>query len=412
MKSFILLLLTAILGLQTVYARDHSWAASWQASPQPVWDDSFAFPTGIPETIQDATFTQNVMISRGGTRLRLLVSNRYGTTPLVLNQTTVSRARQDGRKYDTPIVVLFGGQPTVSVAPGKSALSDPVNLVTDDLTSLQISHYVRALTPLMTFHWDGRQQANFRRGNQTKNQLTAFDNALHVTQARVFLSRIDTEGDNRRCAVAVLGDSITDGNGVPLDSNARLTDYMAIQLRHSGVAVINAGISGARLLKDKMGENAFARIAQDVFDAPGVNTVVIFIGINDISWPKTAFAPELPIPTLESLQTGYRRLAELVRQKGLRVIGVTLTPFRGALAGTPLDNYYDAEKDRLRMQVNAWMRQEKIFDELVDADVLLQDNNDPSKLESRYDSGDHLHPGPAGNEVLAKAISQRVGQCH
>ncbi len=408
MKLLNSLLLTSLFILHPVYAQDSSWLASWQASPQPVWDSSFAFPTDIPETVSDATFTQNVVISRGGKRLRLLVSNRYGKTPLVLNQTTISRARSQDNKDETPLVVRFGAKEVVSVPPGQSVASDPVNLATEDGASLQVSQYVQSQTPLTTFHWDGRQKAIFSRGNQTRTQKIEPNHILQETQARVFLTRIDVEGNSRHRAVAVLGDSITDGNGVPIDSNARLTDYMSKQLQESGLSVINAGISGARLLKDKMGENALARIQQDVFDAPGVKAVVIFMGINDISWPKTAFAPELPVPSLESLQLGYQKLVALAHQKGLRVIGVTLTPFHGALDGTPLANYYDTDKDRLRMQVNAWMRQEKVFDSLIDADVLLQDKVDPTKLDARYDSGDHLHPGPAGNEILARAISQRL----
>nr|WP_050981634.1 GDSL-type esterase/lipase family protein [Advenella kashmirensis] len=154
-----------------------------------------------------------------------------------------------------------------------------------------------------------------------------------------------------------------------------------------------------------------ARISHDVFDAPAVTTLVLFIGINDISWPGTAFAPTQPMPALSSLQEGYRKLAALAKSRGLRVIGVTLAPFRGALAGTPLDNYYDDDKNRLRLAVNAWIRDAGIFDAVVDADSLLQDRHDVTKLDARYDSGDHLHPGPGGNAVLAQAIAGQVRSC-
>lgn len=411
MKSTHYILLAGFLSLITFTAQARQWVASWQASPQPIWGQDFAFPTGIPQAIQDATFTQNVMISRGGKRLRLVISNRYGTAPLVVAQTTVSRKTGKQELTDAPKTVNFSGQAAVTIAPGQQAISDPLDMPVADLQQLQIAHYVKAKTALETFHWDGRQQAVFRQGNQTQKPMLAADPVLHRTQARVFLTRIDTESVSPTCAVAMLGDSITDGNGVPIDSNTRVTDYMADALHSARIAVINAGISGARLLGDKMGEHAMARISHDVFDAPAVTTLVLFIGINDISWPGTAFAPTQPMPALSSLQEGYRKLAALAKSRGLRVIGVTLAPFRGALAGTPLDNYYDDDKNHLRLAVNAWIRDAGIFDAVVDADSLLQDRHDVTKLDARYDSGDHLHPGPGGNAVLAQAIAGQVRSC-
>ncbi|AHG65080.1 putative lipolytic enzyme [Advenella mimigardefordensis DPN7] len=405
------LLLTACLSLNAFTVQARQWVASWQASPQPVWTQDFAFPTGIPQMIQDTTFIQNVMISRGGERLRLVLSNRYGTSPLTVEQTTVSRRKGPAGWMGTPTTITFNGRPAVTIAPGQQLVSDPLNMPVADLQQLQIAHYVNAQTALETFHWDGRQQAVFSKGNQTQSPMSAAKNLLQRTQARVFLSRIDTESATSGCAVAVLGDSITDGNGVPIDSNTRVTDYMADRLRASSMGVINAGISGARLLGDKMGEHALARLPQDVIDAPGVTTLVLFIGINDISWPGTAFAPKQSMPGLGSLQTEYRKVVAFAKSKGLRVIGVTLTPFRGALAGTPLDNYYNDQKDHLRVAVNAWIRGAGVFDAVIDADRLLQDPQDITKLDARYDSGDHLHPGPAGNAVLAQAIAGQIRAC-
>jgi len=411
LKSGFYMLLTAFLSMNAFAVQARQWVASWQASPQPVWTQEFAFPTGIPQTIQDTTFIQNVMISRGGERLRLVLSNRYGTSPLTVEQTTVSRRKGPAGLMDTPTTITFSGRSAVTIAPGQQRISDPLNMPVADLQQLQIAHYVKAQAALDTFHWDGRQQAVFSRGNQTQSPMSEAKDLLQRTQARVFLTRIDTESASPACAVAVLGDSITDGNGVPIDSNTRVTDYLADKLRSAGMGVINAGISGARLLGDKMGEHALARLPQDVIDAPGVTTLVVFIGINDISWPGTAFAPNQSMPALGSLQTEYRKVVAFAKSKGLRVIGMTLTPFRDALAGTPLDDYYNNQKNRLRMEVNAWIRGAGLFDAVIDADKLLQDAQDIAKLDVRYDSGDHLHPGPAGNAVLAQAIAGQIRGC-
>ena len=92
------------------------------------------------------------------------------------------------------------------------------------------------------------------------------------------------------------------------------------------------------------------------------------------------------------------------RSHGLRVIGATLPPFEGALPGTPLDDYYQADKDDLRRQVNAWIRLGGAFDAVIDFDAVLRDGTHPSRMAARFDSGDRLHPGDEGNRAMADAV--------
>ncbi|MCS8642474.1 GDSL-type esterase/lipase family protein, partial [Pseudomonas aeruginosa] len=132
------------------------------------------------------------------------------------------------------------------------------------------------------------------------------------------------------------GDSITDGASASLDRNSRWPDFLAERLAPHGVAVVNAGISGARLLSDGMGASALARLDRDVLAQPGASSMVVMLGINDIAWPGTAFARNAAPPTLEALIAGYRQLIERAHNRGIRVVGATLTPFEGALPGTCL----------------------------------------------------------------------------
>src|SRR5699024_8064111 len=141
-----------------------------------------------------------------------------------------------------------------------------------------------------------------------------------------------------------------------VNADSRWPDFLAARLAPSNVAVLNAGISGARLLGDRMGSNALARFDRDVLSQPRVRTVIVLLGINDISWPGTAFDPEGRRPTADALIAAYRQLIVRARAHGIRIVGATLTPFEGALAGTPLDDYFHPDKDALRQQVNAWIR--------------------------------------------------------
>lgn len=376
------------------------WVASWQASPQPVWGADFLFPTLVPATLHDKTFRQTARISLGGSRLRVRLSNAYSTQPLRIGAASVSP-----RVHGTPQPLSFDGQPGVLIGPGQERLSDPLALATSDRQALQVSVFVPGSAAVQTFHWEGRQTSWIADGDQTR------DSDLHgasATTARLFLAGIEVEADASARSVVVIGDSITDGATASLDQDQRWTDHLAARLAPRGVAVVNAGISGNRLLSDGMGESTLARFQRDALDQTGVASVIVLIGINDISWPGTAFARDQPRPRLAELQAGYRALAGQAHRRGLRILGATLPPFAGALPGTPLDDYYHPDKDALRRQLNAWLRTDGPFDAVIDLDAALRDPADPSRMAPAYDSGDHLHPGDAGNRAMAEAVDLEV----
>ncbi|WP_329763940.1 SGNH/GDSL hydrolase family protein [Stenotrophomonas geniculata] len=391
--------LLALSGVASAASAPH-WVASWQASPQPVWGADFLFPTLVPATLHDQTFRQTARISLGGPRLRVRLSNAYGTQPLRIGAASVA-----ARAGDTPQPLSFDGQPGVLISPGQERLSDPLPLVTDDRQALQVSVFVPGPTPVQTFHWEGRQTSWTAPGDQSRAQALS---AASSTTARLFLAGIEVEAAARARSVVVIGDSITDGATASLDQDQRWTDHLAARLAPRGIAVVNAGISGGRLLRDGMGESVLARLQRDALDQPGVASVIVLIGINDISWPGTAFARNQARPALAELQAVYRALAEQARGRGIRIVGATLAPFAGALPDTPLDDYYHPDKDVLRRQLNAWLRTDSPFDAVIDLDAALRDPADPSQMAAAYDSGDHLHPGDAGNRAMAEAVDLEV----
>ncbi|MFI8717688.1 SGNH/GDSL hydrolase family protein [Stenotrophomonas sp. NPDC077464] len=406
MHPLIRLATGALLGFSTAtpaFSSDPAathWVATWQASPQPVWPAGFLFPTGIPHSLHDQTFRQTARISLGGPRLRIRLSNAYGTTPLRIGAASVA-----GSVDRAPQALRFDGQPGTVIAPGQQRLSDPLAMPTVDLQAVQVSLHVPGPTPLQGFHWDGRQTSAIAPGDQTARAALLDSTA---TTARVLLTGIDVEAPAIARSVVVIGDSITDGATATLDHDQRWTDHLAARLAPQRLAVVNAGISGGRLLRDGMGEAALARFQRDVLDQPGVASVVVLIGINDISWPGTAFARDQPRPSLGQLKAGYRQLIQRAHARGLRIVGATLTPFAGALPGTPLHDYYQPDKDRLRRRLNAWLREDAGFDAVIDLDAALRDPVDPARLAPAFDSGDHLHPGDAGNRAMAEAVDVGV----
>jgi lysophospholipase L1-like esterase len=380
---------------------DRSWAGVWSASPQPTWEQDFVFPTKIPVRAHNQTIRQVIRVSLGGSQIRVRFSNEYGAKPLRIGAASVALAG-DGSAIvpDTLRTLTFGGHAATVLPPGAPLVSDPVDLDVAEAARLAVSLYLPDETPLTTFHWDGKQTAYIGSGDLTAHGAISL---ADTTDARVLLSGVLVNTPNNG-TVVVFGDSITDGAGVSVDTDARWTDYLARRLAPRRVSVLNAGISGARLLQDKMGVNASARFMRDVLAQPGVKAVVLLLGINDIAWPGTAFAPEQVRPSAASLISAYRQIIALAHAHNVRIIGATLTPFEGALSGTPLDDYYHADKDAVRHEVNNWIRTGGAFDAIIDFDALLRDPAHPPRLAAQFDSGDHLHPGEQGNQAMAEGV--------
>ena len=382
-----------------------AWIDTWSASPQPVWaDGALPLTTQIPATLCDSTVRQVVRVSLGGARIRVALSNEYGKTPLEIDGLHVARLAGTSSDIDpsTDRAVTFGGGVTTVVPPGARILSDAIDLPVAALERFAVSLYVRRCTSLTTFHWDGRQHAELVPGNHLESARIAAPSQL---DARLFLTEVLVDAPAATRTVVAFGDSITDGRGATIDTDRRWTDYLAKRLAGNDIAVLNAGISGARLLRDGMGVNGLARFDRDVLARPNVKAVVMLLGVNDIGWAGSSFAPHDAPTTARAVIDGYRQLIERAHVRGVRVIGGTIVPFEGALDGSPIQGYYSADKDKVRREVNAWIRASGQFDAVADFDAALRDPQHPARLLAAFDSGDHLHPNDAGDEMMASVLT-------
>lgn len=396
----------AALGLALVLGGDalaapaagpERWITSWYAAPQPGWDSGFALPMNVPASLGQQSVRERLRVSAGGRRIRLVLSNRYGRQALQVGGVRVGLANGAG----AALPLTFGGQAAVSIPPGADVTSDPVPLAVPPLARLEVTSYLPAHTPVTSFHWGAQQTLAIEAGDTRAAPAAA---QAERVGGRLFTAAVlvETAGSGR--TVVALGDSITDGNGATPDTDRRWPDALAERLKPHGIGVANAGISGARLLRDGMGQGALARFQQDVLAQPGVTDVVVLLGINDIGWPGSPFAPDEGPVTLEALGAGYRQLLAAAHVRGVRVTVGTLPPFEGALEGTPYAGHYSPAKERLRVRLNAWIRSAGIFDAVVDFDAVLRDPANPRRLRPAFDSGDHLHPGDAGYRAMAAAI--------
>ncbi|MCZ8254321.1 MAG: SGNH/GDSL hydrolase family protein [Polaromonas sp.] len=377
------------------------WTPSWTASPQPVWNSDFVLPLGLPFSLRDQTVRQTIRASVGGSRVRVVLSNEYGAQPLQIGAAQIAPADGAGK------AVTFGGQQSVTVPASAVVMSDPVEMPVAPLSRLSVSLYFPQTTPITTIHWDGLQPAQIAAGNAVNATALKADSMVN---SRLFLSAVLVETERGTRSVVAFGDSITDGAASTPGTDQRWPDFLARRLAAQKVAVLNAGIPGGRVLKNHMGPNALARFDRDVLNQPGIASVVLLMGINDISWPGSTFEPHEPATQADALIAGYRQLITRAKSRGVRIVGATLTPFEGALTmpGSPIANYHSPAKDAVRQRINSWIRSSGEFDAVLDFDAVVRDPQNPLRILPAYDSGDHLHLGDAGNKAVAESIDLKL----
>jgi len=396
----------AVIGLSPASqaADAGNWIGTWTASAQPSWAPDFPLPLGLPANLWKQTIRQNARLSIGGSRVRIVLSNEYGATPLTIGAAHIAAAGEGGKIQDgTDHAVTFGGQSSIVIPPGAPAISDPIDMTVAPLGLVSVSLYLPEITPTSTIHWDGHQTAYVAAGDHVADADFKADSKQ--TQ-RVFLSEILVDAPANARAIVAFGDSITDGDGSTVDGNDRWPDRLAERFVAAGgapVAVLDQGISGAKVLSDRMGVNALARFDRDVLSQPKADTVILMMGINDVGWPASGLALHDPEPSAEAIIEGYKQLIARAHAHGFKIIGATLTPFGDSFAGTPFEGYYTPDKEKIRLALNEFIRS-GAFDGVIDFDKVIVDPQKPGYALPKFDKGDHLHPNPAGYQAMGAAI--------
>ncbi len=352
----------------------------------------------------DATLRQTVPLSVGGKRLRVRLSNVFGHGPLEIDAAHVALAVAPGSPRirpgsDRPLT--FDGRPDAVIPAGAEYWSDPVDLPAPALADLTVTIHLGRAPDGQTSHPGSRTTSWLVHGDAVAAEdLGRGAKVQHWFQ----LSGVDIAATGGG-AVVVLGDSITDGRGSTTDGDDRWPDQLARRLQASpqtaSLGVVNVGIGGNRVLLDGLGPNALARIHRDLFGQSGVRAVIVLEGVNDLgTLTQTAPAPPASHTALVSqLIAAYAQIIAEGHAHGLTMIGGTITPWAGAAVYHP-----DADNEADRQQVNAWIRAAGHFDAVADFDAALRDPQHPERLLPAYDSGDHLHPSPAGYRAMAGTV--------
>ena len=170
--------------------------------------------------------------------------------------------------------------------------------------------------------------------------------------------------------------------------------------------VANEGISGNRLLNDGIGANALARLDRDVLALPGVDTLILLEGVNDlglafghIEGPLAAVIHQTAQDRIsaDDIILAYRQIVARAHARGIRVIGATILPYSGSF-------YWSPEGEAARQAVNAFIRSSGAFDGVADFDAAVRDPADPAAIRPGLHSGDHLHGSDEGYRLMAEAV--------
>ncbi|WP_225825230.1 SGNH/GDSL hydrolase family protein [Streptomyces naphthomycinicus] len=356
------------------------WTGSWETAP-----------SGTAAALPGAAVRNVVHLSVGGVAVRVRLSNRLGTRPLRLGTVTVALRRAAGPDAvpGSLRTATFHGAREVTVPPGAEAVTDPVRLTVPSAADLLVTVHTPDDSGPATYHRTALQTSYLARagaGRAADEDGAAYTAAINRWY---YVTGVDVRGVAAGSVVA-FGDSLTDGNGSTPDANRRWPDRLAQRLRPYRLGVLNAGIAGNRLLHDGTGPSALARLDTDALDRAGVRVLVVFEGINDIKG-----VPEASDAT--AYADAYRALVARAHARGVRVVGVTLTPYGGYSAWTPA-------REAVRLQVNGFIRTGRVFDAVADADAAVRDPADPARILPAYDPGDHLHFNDTGMAVVADTV--------
>ena len=302
----------------------------------------------------------------------------------------------------TDKALTFSGSSDVLVPAGAEFISDPIEYSVAPLSSLTITFHLDQPPVQQTGHPGSRATSYYVHGDQVSAaDLPDAKKIDHWYQ----LAGVDVAAPSGAAAIVALGDSITDGHAATNNGNDRWTDILAQRLQASpatrNFSVLNHGIGGNHLLTDGLGPNVLARFDRDVLAQTGVRYVILLEGVNDLGGlTRQNEAPAADHDLLvHRILAAYQQIVLRAHAHGIQVIGATILPYTGS------DYYHPGPASEAdRQTINQWIRVPGHFDAVVDFDKVMRDPAHPERMLPAYDSGDHLHPSPAGYKTMGEAI--------
>ena len=367
-----------------------NWVGTWATAPQTVVRSFMPYNN----CMTNRSVRQVVKVSIGGNVIRLKLSNIYSMQPVEIRSIYIAHAK-DSFSIDAKSAQYFkfGNSYKTIIPAGKQIVSDALKFKLRNLERVAITINYTSAPEVPTVHMGSRTTSYIMKG--VTNAHSNFEKAFRENHW-YNISGIDVYTmSNNMSAIAIMGNSITDGKCSTDNAQNRWPDVMSemLQLKHkiTNQGVLNLGIGNNRVtVPGGFGALAKERFDRDILMQSGVKKVIIFEGINDIGAAKSGNSETVARQIIESIQGMVRK----AKARKMKVYLGTITPFRGA-------GYYSHFHEAARLYVNDWIRsQAKKVDGILDFAKLLQDPNDDRRMKREYASNDWLHPNPAGYKAM------------
>ena len=436
LRACLLMLLFSVgIGQPASAQFGQKWITSWAASVQGPYpsgsavaqpDLEFVFPT---PSANDQTFRLIVHPDLWSRWTRIRFSNVWGTQPVTFDAAFVGLQKigavlQDGTNQP----ITFNGSRQLTVQPGQSVWSDPVQLPFVPATpsgverkffegrKLAVSFHVVGQSGPMTWHAKA-MTTNYvsNPGSGSFGKQEDDKNLPNSTTSWYFIDALDMLAPAETQLVVALGDSITDGTSSTINGDDRWPDVLARRMHEKYgpyVVVVNEGIGGNQIVGPATytpatpasgGPAAVQRVGRDVLSLSGVTAVIFLDGTNDVS-AGTA---------VSAIEAGIQNVVAQLRAAipHIRIVAGTITSELGAagFGGTPA-----AAAERLTL--NAYIESSGLFNGVVDFYTVTTDpttgqmmpqfvpNTSTGPNPATGAVGDYIHPNRAGYLAMGYAI--------
>ncbi|KAL2124514.1 hypothetical protein VTJ04DRAFT_879 [Mycothermus thermophilus] len=394
--------------------REH-WVPIWASMPQQV--EPYNLPeapyNGTSAVFEDTTIRQTVYLTQDATTIRVQFSNAFGGSDLPITAATIAlpangTAGSSSIRQDTVRHLTFSGSPSFRVPNGALVVSDPIRFPVKAQTSVTITVYLASGQQghAITGHPGSRTSSWLARGNLVAASDLSKSDSVQRIDKWFLISAIQAWLPSHHNALAIIGDSITDGRGSTTNGNDRWPDQLLARLRKAtgrdasllkSLAVMNMAAGGNRVLADGLGPNALGRIERDVLAHPNVRYAFVFEGVNDLGTADPTDEAQTAVG--DRLILAYEQIITRLHAAGIAVFGATITPMSG-----PGQVYGEPARETQRQRVNKWIRTSGRFDAVIDFDKAVRDPKNGTMLRPEYDTGDYLHLNPTGYKAMADAV--------
>lgn len=366
------------------------WTGTWGTAPQLVEPHNCPPEPGLTDNVLRQVFR----VSISGEKVRMTFSNEYSKQPVEMKSVSIALSKGAYRTdAATSTTLTFDGKKSVTMQPGATVVSDPVEFHLPALAEVAVTISFGKTSPeTVTGHPGSRTTSYIIEREPASDD----DFAQAVTTDHWYALRGMDVLASGCAAVAILGNSITDGRGSETNRQNRWPDHLASKLQENeatrGVGVLNMGIGGNCVLRERggLGPAGEIRFDADVLNQANVKWVILFEGVNDLCNSRDA------VGTAQRLEEAFALMAGKAHEKGMKVYGATIMPVKQHY-------YYSENHEAGRQMFNAWVRQADCFDAVIDFDELMRSEEDPETMQAAFQD-DYLHPNAPGHKRMGLSV--------